>query len=1143
MKVKSICFSILALLLLGAGIALYGQNIRGSIVGNVTDSSGAVVPGAQITVKNEGTGIEVRTTTGAGGTYTVPDLLAGVYEVSAAKEGFKTYRVSGIRLLSAQTARQDIMLELGQLAQTVNVSAAPQLVQTDSPTIGGSILTRELTDLPFVTTTTDALFQLVPGMSQGITNGNANPTIGGAPYMGSSNFTVNGISTSNPGQGGGGNVTYVGSDEMIALANLPSIGTLQEFKVDSSVQGAEYRSQLAVDMVTKQGTNKFHGQVFEYNENKALNANYFDFNKSNIPAQPFNRNQFGANLGGPILRDRLFFFVNYDGIREIHPQPTRLNFPSTAMRNGDFSALCSGYGSNGVCNDPNGSQLYNPLTGQPFSSNRIPSSMITPQAKALLDFMPAPTDAASPGLPNEAPNWVGAIPLRFGTNNAQVRLDGQLGKSDSAVAFFSWSRGLPWFYGYEGPSNYSNWTDHGYNFFNSSATETHTFGPGMVNEFRLGWVLALRNKYGQNLGFKPWSLFPQIPVAPSNNGGLPEVDLDGYRGLGDVGIARGRQNTVDWVDNFTMVRGPHTIKAGFEESGYKEEGVGGLSGRPPLGYFSFSGQWTGNRGWPGLPQSPGSSLADFLLGFPVSAGYGINVQPYLLSRDWEWYVQDTWKASPRLTLNFGVRYMYQRPWTFRDHNATFFDFANNKLVLAQNSSTPTLPPGANPAAFAAYPFETTQQIGAPLDYFNGDKNNWGPRIGFAYRPFSNNKTVLRGGWGVYYSFWADWYGLRDIQFNPPWGGGNNYTSQLPGNPTTPYLPDITFANPFPSSLAVGVSPNPSVNVVDRDFRNAVTQQWNLTAEHQVRENWSFRASYVGSQSHHLLVNGSYDIDVPHVQQPNVPFQQQRPLQPWSGIYYHTPAATANFHQLQLEVQKQFSQGLSFRTEYDWSRSLTNAGWYDQADPRNLRADYSNQFFQFRHRFLTYYVYELPVGRDRKWLNTANSLVDGVLGGWRVSGITTYHSGNVLYGPVLEDPGTKIGWWVGRPDRVAGVPLYSDRQSGSHDTSNGVQWFNPDAFAPAQPWTWGNASPRSMFGPGFGNWDLSVMKSFRLSHGESKRLEFKADFFNLPNHYNLGDPNTYMADTRDGGYPDPTFGKIYYGNGPPRVIQFGLRLFF
>jgi hypothetical protein len=938
---------------------------------------------------------------------------------------------------------------------------------------------------------------------------------------------------------------------MIALANLPSIGTMQEFKVESSVNAAEYRGQVSVAMVTKQGTNQFHGQAYEYGENKALNANYFDLNAYSIPANPFNRHQFGGNLGGPILRNKLFFFIGYDGIREIHPAPTSVNFPSMAMRRGDFSALCPTYAS-GICSDPNGTQLYNPLTGQPFLDNRIPDSMITSQSRTLAQFLPAPIDSSSPALPNEAPNWRGTVPLRFGTNNEQARVDAQLGAKDSVVAFFTGSRGYPWFYGYAGPSNFGNWSNHGYNFLNFAVTETHTFGPRVINEFRLGWVFALRHKIGQNLGFEPWSIFPGMPVPPSADGGLPMIDVSGYGStniggmISDVGIARGRQNTVDWVDNFTIIRGSHTIKAGFEESGYKDEGVGGLTGAPPLGNFSFSGQWTGNRGWPSAtyPQSPGNAFADFLLGFPDATGYGFNANPYLLSRNWEWYVQDTWKASPRLTLNFGVRYTYQRPWTFRDHNATFFDFANNKLVLAQDSSTPTLPPGANPAQFAAYAFETTKQIGAPLDFFKGDKNNWGPRLGFAFRPFSDNKTVLRGGWGMYYSFWGAWQGLRNLQFNPPWGGNSNFFTQLPGEPTTPYLPDITFADPFPSSLAGGVSEHPSINAADRNFLSQETQQWNLTAERQVGENWLFRGTYLGSSTRHLLVIDGLDANWPLVQQPNVPLQQQRPLQPWSGISYVTPAGTANFHQLQLEVQKRLSQGLSFRAEYDYSRGLDNVGYYDgRQDPNNLRAEYSNTFFQFRHRFLVYYVYELPVGRGRKWLGNSNAVVDGVLGGWRVAGITTYHSGNVLGGPYLEDPGTKIGWLASRPDRVPGVPLYEGRQSDSHDTGNGVQWFSPDAFAPPQPWTYGNSSPRLIFGPGFGNWDLSVMKSFRLPFSESTRLEFKADFFNLPNHYNLGDPNTSIADTRDGGSPDSSSGKIYYGNGPPRVIQLGLRFLF
>jgi hypothetical protein len=1156
---KSILVSLSAVLILGGTAQLFGQDIRGSIVGNVTDSSGAGVPNAKITVKNEGTGIESKTTTDASGTYTVPDLLAGVYTVIVVKEGFKTYEASGVHLLSSQTTRQDVVLQVGAVMQTVEISAHAQLVQTDSPTIGGTLQTRELADLPFMTTATDGLMNLVPGMSQGITNGNSEPDIGGAAYVGTSNWTVNGISTNNPGEGGGGNVTYIGSSEMIAQANLPSIGTLQEFKVDSSVVGAEYRSQTAVTMVTKQGTNRFHGQAYEYNENKALSANSFDLNKYNENEYPFNRNQFGANVGGPILHDKLFFFVNYDGIREIHPLPVTANFPTLAMRQGDLSNLCTSW-SQGLCTDPNGQQLYNPLTGQPFLNNQIPGSMITSQANTLTSYMRAPnvnlTPAAGalylPGSPYAPePDWAGTVPLRFGTNNAQMRLDGQLGSKDSVVAFATTSKGAPWFYGYACCPNYGNWPDHGYNWYNVSGTETHTFGPGMINEFRVGWVLASTRAYGQNLGFEPWSLFPQMP--PNADRGLPTMSVSGYQGVNDQGIGHVVQDTVDWVDNFTVVRGRHTIKAGFEESGYKEFDVCAGLCPGPLGSFSFSGQWTGNRGW-NLPsgaygQSPGNSYADFLLGYPDASTYaGMNNQN-LYDREWDGYVQDTWKASRRLTINFGVRYMYQRPWTYRDHNATFWDPVSNKLVLQENSSTVTIPPGADPGAFAVYPFETTRQIGAPLNYFNDDKHNWGPRLGFAWRPSSNNKTVLRAGWGVYYAFNPDWWGPMQSQINLPWGGTTSFSTQLPGTPTTPYLPDITFANPYPPGLVLGEVANPSITVMDRNQQNPRSQQWNLTLERQVGENWSFRASYLGLQGHHLMAIYN-NIDKPAVQQPNVPFQQQLPFQPWSSVYLTNFPGTSSFNQLQLEVQKRFAHGLMFRTEYDWSRNLTNSnldgewGYMNSfpQDPWNLRAEYSNEQFQYRHKFLIYYVYELPVGRGRKWLGNTNKFVDGALGGWRVSGITTYHSGDAIT-PTFENPGTEIGWYATRPDRVPGA-LYAGRATG-HDTVDGVQWFNPGAYAPPQPWTYGNASPYSIFGPGFGDWDVSVMKQFRLPKGESNKLEFKVDFFNLPNHYNLGDPNTGVADVRDGGTPDPTTGLIYGGAGAyqPRLIQIGLRLWF
>src|SRR2546426_12568 len=643
--------------------------------------------------------------------------------------------------------------------------------------------------------------------------------------------------------------------------------------------------------------------------------------------------------------------------------------------------------------------------------------------------------------------------------------------------------------------------------------------------------------------------------------GLPQIYLNGYDGysnwggtLGDVGNALGLQNTLDWVDNLTMVRGRHTIKTGFEESGYKESDFCFFICVAPLGSFTMSGQWTGNRGW-NLPsgaygQSPGNAYADFLLGYADSSTYAAPVYQRFYGREWDAYVQDTFKASPRLTLTFGVRYMYEKPWWFKDHDATFWDAATNKLVIQENSSTVTVPPGADPGAFAAYPFETTRQIGAPLNYFRPGWKNWGPRVGFAYRPSSNNKTVIRGGWGVYYAFNAGWSGPLQSMENIPWERTAAFNTQLPGSLTAPYLPDITFANPYPAFLVAGEAANPSITVMDRNEPNPRSQQWNLTVERQVRETWAFRASYLGDQGHHLQESGSANIDKPHVQQPNVPNQLQLPFQPWSAVNWTDYRGTSNFHQLQLEIQKRFAQGLTLRTEYDWSHYLTNVqGDYDATgafpqDPWNMRAEYSNEEFQFRHRFLIYYIYELPVGRGRKWLSNTNKFVDGVLGGWQVSGVTQYHSGWPV-NPSFENPGTEIGWFANRPDRAAGVPLYAGRQSGSHDTVDGVQWFNPSAFLPPQPCTYGNASPFSIFGPGSGRWDLSVMKSFHLPKGESNRLEFKMDFFNLPNHYNLGTPSAGIADVRDGGTPDPSAGKIYGADNGyfPRLIQTGLRLVF
>jgi hypothetical protein len=482
---------------------------------------------------------------------------------------------------------------------------------------------------------------------------------------------------------------------------------------------------------------------------------------------------------------------------------------------------------------------------------------------------------------------------------------------------------------------------------------------------------------------------------------------------------------------------------------------------------------------------------------------------------------------------------------------SFLDLKNNKLALPQDSSTVTAPPEAFPELLAAYPFETTQNAGWSKSYYVPAKKNFGPRFGFAYRPLPGNNTVLRGGWGIYYDTLIAWIGPYENMFNPPWQLGATFTTQLPGNPTAPFLPDVTFSNPFPAAAAGAPPANPLVYVTDRYIRNPMQQQWNLTLEQQFRENWMARATYVGSKTTHGLFYGS-DINKPNVQQPNVPPPQQVTYQPWSQVLYTYTGGFGNFNQLQLELLKRFSDGFQFQAEYNLTSSLDNTPITGgPQNPWNAAADYGNSDGLPRQTLVFNYVYDLPLGRGRKLLAQTNRIVDAVLGGWTVSGISKYQTGAPSSVTFLV-PGGYIGWQGGRADLVAGADIYAG-QHDSHDVINGVPWFNTAAFAPPQPWQYGNSERNLLYGPGVWNWDIGVRKLFRIT--ETSQLQFRVDFLNAFNHANLdfgreyqqqgGGTTTVIANTRDGGLPDPRSGKIFSaGTFPgPRVIQLGLKLEF
>ena len=1125
------------LLAIVVALQLSGQIITSSIVGQVLDSSGAPVPDAHITVRNELTGVLVEASTDLGGMYSVPNLVAGRYGVRVDKTGFETSTTSGIQVQSSQSVRINVALVVGSVQQNVSVVGSAPLVNTESQTIATAFTSRQMSELPLSTQSVGPLLNLAAGAVP--TNSQFPRTSGGTTW-GSHNFNLNGVTVEDPGNGTG---AYTGGS--VPFISLPPVESMQELSVDSVNMTAEYRSVAAVTMVTKQGTNQFHGELYEFLQNSYLNANLLTLNANGQPKPPAKLNQFGGNIGGPIRRNKAWFFFDYGGYRQRVYSPVQLTFPSLAMRQGDFSSLCSRFVS-GVCAAGAGTQLYNPFAGQPFLNNIIPQAMIAPQAATLLKYLPAPTVANTLGLPNGAPNYTTVVRVPLDLNNYVTRIDYQISTSDAVSGVFTRAATGAWggFLGY--PATYGNGGNFGTRDTQISATETHTFNPATVNDLRLSWFDHGVIRQGQNTDFNPASLFPQL--TPGENRGLPTMNISGYTGMfHDYGNAFYTPSyNLEITDNFTHVRGAHTIKAGIDETGYK---IFRPNPFGSLGSFSFTGQWTGNQGWPGQPTSQGNAFADFLLGVAntsTTSPPGIDNEGY--DRDWEFYVQDSWQATSNLTLNFGVRYMYQTPWKVRDSLQSFFDFNNGKLMLPQNGSTPVLPTGGNAALFAAYPYETTAAAGLPTSYYKPDKNNFAPRFGFAYRPQFIPHSVLRGGYGIYYNFNPYYAGQWEPSLNPPFGSGSgattgaiNYSTNLRGHPTAPFLPDLTFANPFPASQAGAPAvSHPNVYAPERNMVNAEIQQWNLTLERQFGSSWMSRASYVGSKSDHLpWVDG--DINQPLTQIPNVPIQNQRPFQPWNSVLATRDGGIARFNQLQLEAKKRFDQGLSFQAEYQWTRSLDDVP-NPRGNPQQWQypwLDYGNSDGIPRHILVFNYVWELPVGRGRPWLNQLPRAAEFLIGGWQLSGVTTY-AGGTPFSVTFSVPSSVVGWWGGRANAVSGVPLYAGQQSGSHNIIQGVQWFNPAAFAPPAPWTWGDAGRNTVWGPGMWDWDISALKNFSVT--ERIRVQVRGDFFDAFNHFNLGAPNSTIADTRDGGVVNPTTGRIYGGSGN-RYIQLGARISF
>lgn len=1058
---------ILFTLCLFAATAL-AQSTTGTLVGTVTDATGSVVAGAKIQVINEGTQSSIEVVSGESGGYVVASLPPAAYQIRVSMPGFRTSEVLHVQLPVNATVRNDISLQPGDLSQTVDVSATVPVLNTENASVATVVDTHAVSTLPVNGRTIDRFILITPGNTS---DSSSNPKLAGSLHWGGNFFTIDGIAVNDTGNGGA-SYSY-----QTNLTTLPSIDTIQEFKIEYNNVKAENEGSVAVSIITKSGTNDFHGSLFEFNRNATLTAK--NFFATSQPRPAYVRNEFGASAGGPIIRNKTFFFGSYEGLRQRSATTNTWRYATPAMRNGDY---------NGVAN------ITDPLTGSAFPNNTIPANRLDPRSQALLKYVPVPN------LPGIGPNYVANVGNVIDVNRYSARIDHNLNTRHTIGGILTYSKGSPYFVYNGGPNEFGNFSDGGY--ITKSAAFNYNFlvTPTSINEFRVAYFSHASIRIGQNTDFNPQTLFPDL-YGPLPIGGLPTMTFNNiYNNIGDSGgSARAPEITRQVTDNFSFIKGNHTFRTGIDIANSRIAS-NPAAGSTQFGSFSFTGRFTGD------------SFADYLLGYPNTSTRGTpSLVNLLYYTRWGAYFQDDWRVSSRLTLNLGVRYSLQTQVQERDGSFANFDFSNGNYVIRTVDGQ--LPRLSIPRLLAAYPYVTSEANGWGSDVLQSDKNNFAPRIGFAYRPTGGNKTVIRGGYGVFYNVIPVFIGLRQISWNnTPFQLSETFSASAGTVPT------LTLANPFPGNGAISVNPN--ITAVNRKVTNTLVQQWNLTIEHEVMPNLGVRLSYIGNKAGHVPWY-TYERNAPIVQGPGT-LQSLRPNQPWGSISTLDTNGNSNTHQMQIEVTRRYRTGLYLQGSYAWTKSLDNvpiAG--SLQNPYAAYLDKGNSEGIRQHVAYLSATYELPFGRGRKFLTSG--LGSALFGGWQVATITQLRSGtpfSVNFSPTQPA-------WIANRANVVSSDFYGSNQSITN-------WFNPAAFAVPATYTYGNSARNMLFGPGQVLIDMSVLRDIAIK--ERAKLQFRAEAFNMPNHPSFSNPAANISNTA-------AVGRITTTSVPARAIQFGLKLLF
>ncbi len=1077
------------------------QTTTGSIVGSVTDTSGGVVSNANVTVTNANTGLAVKTTTDSSGNYAVTTLPVGSYTVAVEAPGFKRAVNTGITVNVQDRIGVNIALELGQVTETVEVTGAAPILQTDTSYLGQVVESQKIVDLPLngrfftrLAVLTAGTLPTAPGARDERTGGFSSNGV--RPYQ--NNYLLDGIDNNSLSQDLTNEASFVYG---------PSPDAISEFRVQTNSMSAEFgRSGGAVMNVTiKSGTNQFHGSVFEFLRNSKLDAkNFFDPPDSAIPA--YKLNQFGAAIGGPVElpkyngRNRTFFFADYQGTRIRTGQTFQATVAPAPWKTGDFSGF---------------NTIFDPDTNprQPFPGNRIPASRFDPVAAKLLPWMPDPNTAGSVSSAGVSLNYLTNPIEPNNTDQGDIRVDHKISDSDSIFARFSMSDQTltppspipPPLSGAAFSSG--DWLNH---TRTAVVSETHIFSPRIVNEFRAGYtrLRTERLQFNSSENLSAQIGLSGIPFT-QGNGGLPRFDVTGLSSFGSATYqpTTEYENVLHFIDSISVISGRHTLKFGVEWKPMVNFSI--LQPPTPRGRFRFNGDNTRD---PNDRTNTGLAFADFLLGRLNSSSIGSFINDTFQQPGYFFYAQDDFKVSKKLTLNLGVRYEFiSMPKERRDAEASF-NIATGTLDIANGRQDP-LPP----SFFSQIPVNRN----APRQLVPQDRNNFAPRVGFAYQ--LTPKTVIRSGYGIFYSSYeAGPLSIPNPGNNPPFYQESNWNKV---NFTTP--------NPIVSKLSQGLPLNaftdpiaPSLFSIDPNFRDPYVQHWNFGIQRNLGWNTVWEVSYAGSSGKKLYEfrNINQPVATPD---PNADVDPRRPY-PFLGsdLTYWCSCNSSSYHSLQTKVEKRFSNSLSFLGAYTFGKSIdeqsqASLGFDNSTGARNnynYRAEKAVSDYNIAHRFVVSYTWDVPFGRNLQGF--AKLMGDG----WQLIGIDSFNTGTPFTVHARTDFSNTGG--DARPDAVPGV---STEPQGGRTRE---QWFNPAAYRDPLPGNFGNVGRNTLTGPGTISVDLSVFKNFNIT--ERTHLQFRSEFFNLLNH-----PNFRGIDST---YDSPSAGELSTA-AAARQIQFALKLLF